>query len=66
MSKRKFKEVREDILETLEKPKSITQIAKDARMTWKTAQKHLLWLEKVEGKVKIVKKSKRKTIYKKK
>lgn len=64
--KRRFKELREDILNTLDKPKSITQIAKDARMTWKTAQKHLIWLEKVEGKVKIVKKSKRKTIYKKK
>jgi len=66
MSKRTFKEIRLAILNILETPKSITQIAKDSGTTWKTAQKHLLWLEKVEDKVKIVRKSKRKIIYKRK
>ena len=64
--KRTFSRIREDILKTLSRgPKSITKIANDSRTTWKTAQRHLLWLEKIEGRVKVVKKTKRKKIYKK-
>lgn len=65
MNKRTFKDLREDILNVLDKPKSITQIAIDAKTTWKTAQRHLVWLDKMEEKVKVVSKSKRKIIYKK-
>jgi len=64
--KRAFSKIREDILKNLETgPKSITKIAKETGTTWKTTQRHLLWLEKIEEKVKIVKKTRRKTIYKK-
>ncbi|MBL7160924.1 MAG: hypothetical protein ISS93_03700 [Candidatus Aenigmarchaeota archaeon] len=64
--KRTFLKIRKDILNTLETgSKSITRIAYESRTTWKTAQRHLLWLEKIEGRVKIVRKTKRKIIYKK-
>ena len=66
MGKRTFKEVREKILDVLDKPKSITQIAKDVEATWKTTQRHLIWLDKMEGRVKIIRKSKRIIVYKKK
>lgn len=65
--KRSFSKIRANILNSLETgPKSITKIAKEINTTWKTTQRHLLWLEKIEEKVKIIKKTRRKTIYKKK
>ncbi|MBU0899127.1 MAG: ArsR family transcriptional regulator [Nanoarchaeota archaeon] len=64
--KRAFLKIRQDILKNLETgPKSITKIAEESGMTWKTAQRHLLWLERMEGKVKIIRKTKRKIVYKK-
>jgi len=64
--KRSFSSIREDILKVLVTgPKSITKIARESEMTWKTAQRHLIWLERIEGKVKVIKKTKRKIIYKK-
>lgn len=66
MGKRTFKQIRGRILKSLgEKPKSITSVAKELKANWITIKRHLLWLEKVEGKVKLVKKNEREHIYKK-
>lgn len=64
MKKRTFISIRNEILSALgNEPKSITRIANETGMTWKTAQRHLVWLEKMENKVKIIKHTKRKIIY---
>lgn len=64
-SKRTFQEIRTKILKSLkQKPKSITAVSKNINSNWITAYRHLIWLERVEGKVKKVKESKREIIYK--
>lgn len=66
MGKRTFTQIRVKILKSLEeKPKSMTAIAREIGANWITIKRHLIWLEKVEGKVKLVKKNEREHIYKK-
>ncbi|MDI6807236.1 MAG: ArsR family transcriptional regulator [Candidatus Aenigmarchaeota archaeon] len=65
MKKRTFQEIRKKILQTLEEgPKPITQIANSINADWRTAKRHLEWLEKMENRVKQVKKTKGGIIYK--
>jgi len=63
--KRTFQQIRREILQSLEeKPKSITAISKDISSNWITAYRHLVWLEKIEEKVKKIKDTKKEKIYK--
>ena len=64
MPKRTFEDIRNQILKVLRKgPLSITALAKVTNSTWRTTKSHLSWLEKMEGKVRLIKKSEHETVY---
>lgn len=65
MKKRTFEQLRNHILESLKGgPKNISQIAKEINADWRTVRRQLIWLEKVEEKVKEIKKNQRARMFK--
>lgn len=64
MKKRSFKQIRKEIIQSLQKgPKSITQVANSIDADWRTANRHLIWLEKIEDKIEKESETKREVIY---
>lgn len=64
MKKRTFKQLRKEILQSLQEgPKSVTQVAKSVDADWRTAKRHLVWLEKMEGKIKKIRGTKKEITY---
>jgi response regulator of citrate/malate metabolism len=50
--KRSFSEIREAILESLDRPKTITQISREIESSWITTRRHLRWFMLL-GKVRV-------------
>lgn len=50
--KRSFKEIRKAILESLNRPKTITQISREIESSWITTRRHLRWFTLI-GEVRI-------------
>lgn len=54
--RRNYSSIRKEIFKALRKePKTITVISRGINADIRTTKKHLLWLEKIEGKVKKIK-----------